>query len=68
MSLTERLRVAAELARERADDAADEVHREMLLKKAVAAENVAQIESFLTGRPRPPAHATTLQNARPSKK
>ncbi|MCA1510548.1 hypothetical protein [Bradyrhizobium sp. NBAIM01] len=39
------------MARERAEEAAEGVQREVLLRKALAAENVAQLESFLTGGP-----------------
>jgi hypothetical protein len=65
MSLAERLRAAADGAREHAENAAEGIQREVLLKKAMAAENVAQLESFLTGGPqRSPA---TVRASSPKK-
>lgn len=63
-SLTDRLRAAADVARERAENVTDGLQRRVLLNKALAAENVAQLEVFLCGAERHPAAA----RAQPPKK
>lgn len=58
LSLGERLQAAAELARKRAEGASEIGLRQLLLRKALAAENVAALERSLavTASPqRPPA-------------
>ena len=47
--LAEGLRAAADLARQHAAGAVESAQRELLLKQALAAENVAQIGDLLTG-------------------
>ncbi|GLR89745.1 hypothetical protein [Bradyrhizobium iriomotense] len=61
LTLLERLEVSAQFARARAEAMPDSREREGLLKKAKVAENVAELERFLTR----PAEGAAAQRTKP---